>query len=485
MNRTAAKSTAAVILIVGTAILSEIWMATSGTFRVFNGYTRFNTQLSDSFLHHRLSLAIQPAPALLALPDPYDPAANHDLRVIDLSLYKGKYYLYWGPVPAAVQAIVWRILGLDFPNALDAYLGFGFACAMTLAAALLIFQIQAKLFNRQSIGGAGYATLSMAMSAPVMYCLSATSIYETAIFAGQFFLLAGMCAAWFAFRDGGAKPLLLMAAGACWAMAIGSRVSLPPAVAVLTLLALLQIRRAQPSSPKYRAAGSLLVSMLVGALILGWYNYARFGSVTETGSSYQLASAPQNSLLATGFMSFGHILPNIAGYLLTVPQKKITFPYFVVVEAKTWLSRYFRLSPGFAPDPIAGLLWTQPFLVFAFFARSRTKSSESAPDFRRRHLLSWTVRSLFFAGVLGFLPSLMMQGVTMRYLVDGIPCFSLLAAIGYWQTLESFSARPRWASEVRMFVRVIVPLQCALGILLGVSRNLALFHTVSRWFPIW
>ena len=56
--------------------------------------------LAKGYLSGHLSLSILPAPELLALPDPYDPIANARLRIWDATLFKGRYYLYFGPTPA-------------------------------------------------------------------------------------------------------------------------------------------------------------------------------------------------------------------------------------------------------------------------------------------------------------------------------------------------------------------------------------------------
>jgi hypothetical protein len=58
-----------------------------------------------AFKHGQLYLLDKPAPELLALSDPYNDhlrriSGVHDLYLIDASLYRGKYYLYWGPAPS-------------------------------------------------------------------------------------------------------------------------------------------------------------------------------------------------------------------------------------------------------------------------------------------------------------------------------------------------------------------------------------------------
>jgi hypothetical protein len=56
--------------------------------------------LTYAFLAGKTSLPVEPDARLLALPDPYRPAAPY--RIQDASLYKGKYYIYFGPTPAII-----------------------------------------------------------------------------------------------------------------------------------------------------------------------------------------------------------------------------------------------------------------------------------------------------------------------------------------------------------------------------------------------
>ena len=54
--------------------------------------------LADAFEHGQTSLRIDPPRKLLALENPYDPDQNAPYRINDASLYKDRWYLYFGPV---------------------------------------------------------------------------------------------------------------------------------------------------------------------------------------------------------------------------------------------------------------------------------------------------------------------------------------------------------------------------------------------------
>src|SRR5436305_2797670 len=56
--------------------------------------------LIDGFLSGQLALKVEVPPALLQLADPYDPRTRPPgLALHDASLYRGRYYLYFGAAP--------------------------------------------------------------------------------------------------------------------------------------------------------------------------------------------------------------------------------------------------------------------------------------------------------------------------------------------------------------------------------------------------
>jgi len=470
------------IFIVLLILLVYVWVVTGGTLRHVPATSARYSDLAAGFLHGRLSVAVQPSPALLALPNPYDPDANSAYRELDLSLFNGKYYIYWGPVPAVLLAGGCKALGIDTPDIGDAYLGIVFMFGAAVLATVLIFQIRAHLFPRQPLSAAAAAVLSLTLGAPALFCLARASVYETAVFSGQFFLLAGLCAAWFALKANHPRPWLLALSGTCWALSAGSRVSLPPALAAMVALTLWRLRRC--GKPGVAGAACLILPVVAGAALLAWYNDARFGSILETGARYQLSGQNQTSLFGPSFMSIRHIIPNLCAYILLPPHTSSTFPYFLTIDAKPCLQRCFTLWPYFFAEPLAGLLWTQIFLIFAFFtfaALRKTPNAQRQPQ--ARSLLSWLTFTLLCGGLLGILPSLAMDGVAMRYLLDGLPCLSILAAVGYLRLLDKLHDHPRAARELQSAVRAVVAIQCVLGILLAVSRNPANFQHVFKWFP--
>src|SRR4030081_1150355 len=71
-----------------------------------NGYYNY---LGRAFAGAHLALPIRPAPELLALANPWEPANNDSLKMHDMVLFRGRYYLYHGAGPAVMLFAPWRL----------------------------------------------------------------------------------------------------------------------------------------------------------------------------------------------------------------------------------------------------------------------------------------------------------------------------------------------------------------------------------------
>ena len=190
------KALIAFCALVGAYYLWTVWSSGSpiafgqdrGTLTAYKGPTslghNYYNLLSDGFLAGHLHLLVAPDPGLLALPNPYDPAVNQNLAlgIHDLSLYHDKLYLYWGPTPALLLYMPFRLLGLgDLPDTtaifLFAFVGFCFSIACLRALA----QRFAPDAPRWMLGAAAVA---LAFSNALPFTLRRVAIYEIAIAAG-------------------------------------------------------------------------------------------------------------------------------------------------------------------------------------------------------------------------------------------------------------------------------------------------------------
>ncbi|HYO83914.1 MAG TPA: hypothetical protein VES20_21100, partial [Bryobacteraceae bacterium] len=160
------------------------WVARSAGDRYYwkqdlPGYYNY---LGRAFAMRQLHLPVEPPAALLALKDPWDPAANASLRLHDAVLYKRRYFLYHGAAPAVILFAPWRILtGYDFPENF-AVVAFCFGGWLFLSATLML--VLGQLGVRVRPGTLAMMLLVLAVATGVPYLLVRVWVYEVAIACG-------------------------------------------------------------------------------------------------------------------------------------------------------------------------------------------------------------------------------------------------------------------------------------------------------------
>ena len=209
-------------------ITAYIWFISFGSWvhwPATTNYDGYYNQLAIAFQHGSLSLEITPSPALLALHNPYDPTIRHSNNVvypIDFSLYKGKYYLYFGPVPALFLLII-KLLGISTIG--DHYFVFVFVSGILIFQSLLIIKIWKRFFQNISVWVLSLCILFCGLISPVPWILTEARVYEAASASGQFFFLAGLYFAVTALDRESISISQFLIAGISWALAIGSRLT--------------------------------------------------------------------------------------------------------------------------------------------------------------------------------------------------------------------------------------------------------------------
>ncbi|HVZ33051.1 MAG TPA: hypothetical protein VG963_11530, partial [Polyangiaceae bacterium] len=305
---------------------------------------------------------------------------------------------------------------------------------------------------------------------PTPFLLARGAVYEAAIAAGQFFLVAAWycCAVALLYREHETRWYL--AAGSCFALALGCRVSLLFVVAfsVLVLGVFECCSRAQPRLEWrliYRTLLALCVPLLLGGVGLALYNVLRFDNPFEFGVHFQTTAMPY-------YTSTRYWLTNAYSYALRPPHIDCNFPWLhAPVAPHSALPRALRRAGYTVYEPLAGLFRTTPVSVFLLFpplfwlqrrlGRGGTSSSPFGAELG-------ALLALFLGTALALLPALGLWMATMRYLEDVIGGVVLASLLCAWATLRHFEG----ASHGLRRLAGIAFLACALltmlmGVLLG------------------
>jgi hypothetical protein len=477
--------------------LLYIFIITAGTYSkwpTWNG--NYNLQ-AEGFRAGHLYLQVTPAPELLRKANPYD-WANVRLWFWDASLWRGHYYLYWGPVPALAIAAVKTIFRMTSEVG-DQYPLFVFYTIYLVAGAVLLDRIARRLFPQLPLPLVLLGIAVFACANPTPFEIATPGIYEAAIIGGQALLLAGVMFAFEAFwrADPGPTPRLpLILASTCWALAIGCRVSAGPVALLLGAATLVACHTPGPDS------GRRLLRNLVylgapaagGVALLLVYNKLRFERWLEFGLTYQLNTLPLTNKLA-------YLPLNIYSYLLRPLGVSCRFPF--VSALRDIGARGFpagtRFPPGYTtPEPLAGLLTSAPWAWLALLSpvlvavgvRRWRRAGGAFPLGRvdRGHV--WAIVCFAVMGSITALPIIAGFSATMRYLADISTGIVLLSIWGAWALYSDPAVHTRaWLR--RLIVVLLVALgvtTIVLGLLLGVqgyddmfkNHNPALYRSWSR-----
>ena len=422
----------------------------------------YTQQMAQSFLMGKLSLQEIPSKELLELSDPYDPALNVRFRAHDASLYQGKYYSYFSPVSsllilAPFKLVTNRHLGDPLVASMFGFLGFLFSC-LIYKNVLKQNQISTTISYDLAI------FLVFALASNVAFVLRRSTFYEVPIMAAYAFLMAFIffLLPFIGNRKISNKKILLIGtfAGLCFA-------NRPNQLLVIFLLILgsLYIKCAY-NKFSIKEFGiqffALIVPIILILFLMGWYNYARFESITEFGMSYMLAgidlrNVPMVSPLRTPFGFFV--------YLFHSYTMDFIYPFFHTTYAPKPES---PISKIWFTEPLVGILCYPVFWLF--LAPIITLNSL----YKRYKELTFIALLLGLAGFLEMLFLSSLPGVTMRYMVDFMPLLLLGGSI----LLAAFTAQFIQDTEV---VRVWYSY---LYICVGITCLITIFLSLTGYYEI-
>jgi hypothetical protein len=434
--------------------LAYVFIISAGTFTHWPIYSNYYDLMAEGFRAGHLDLPIKPYPELLARADPFD-RANSDLWLWDASLYDGKYFFYWGPLPALFQAAAKSILGIQRLIG-DQYLLFAFSTLYLVFGTLILERLARRLFPSLPAGLLVLAVLVFAFANPIPHGLASAFVYQAAIMGGQAFLMLGVLFAFDAVWStaGGERASgRLVLAGIAWGLALACRISLAPAVAALILVTALATARPERNRLARLITDGLRLGAPVaaasGALLL--YNKLRFGAWTDFGVDLQLATLKLHS-------SASYIPMNLYSYALRPFEWSSRFPFALQIadlEARG-VQRAEWLGAGYStPEPVVGFLlavpWTWIVPIGAFVCAERglrrfLPSNGSEPD-RRFRTAAWCCASFVILATLTGIMLLPMFVSTMRYLADFTPGTVLTAILCAW-CLWSVTPENGWMRRI-------------------------------------
>lgn len=351
------------ILAITATVYLFLLSATWGRFSWEGGCDTSNFwRLSDAFLKGQLHLPIEPSPKLLALQNPYAHGERVEMEYLwDASLYNGRYYLYFGPIPALIAYIPHKALFGSYPCDDLVILVFSVLAAVLLYVACRL--VSARLTRVTPPGPASVWFLYVVFASSLSLQLGG-NIYAVVATSAMLFQVVALIALIMLVSNARGGIAWAFLAGLAMIGAVGSR---PTHVMLAAIAAVGLFFFTFRSSPRRVSIGqycAFIAPLALGGLLLATYNYARFGDPTEFGISYQLGLADlrQRSICSVrGVLDQPQILKIQAWYtFLQNPTLLPNYPYLDFSNDKVLAT---TVKGYLAADNVVGLLWFSPLML--------------------------------------------------------------------------------------------------------------------------
>jgi len=291
-------------------------------------------------------------------------------------------------------------------------------------------------------------------------------IYEAAILGSQFFFIGGCYWAYASLTD--PKPALwkLAFASLHWGFAIGSRVIILPSVAFSVLVTLFcMVRAYKPTATKawFPVLAAVGGPLILAGLGLGWYNWARFGSVFEFGLRYQLANIDYSTF--ENLFKGSYIGRNLYNYFAHPIRIVPRFP---------WLTRIEYVASS---DRLAGLLYVTPFILLLFspvirLVRNLFVSSRFGLQTKQSHLSEgWIFTTLTGSGIIMMTIIMSYYFVVMRFMEDFMPSLLIVAALFIGREYQALNQNSRLPALLAWIAFLLAAITITAAILLAIPNS--------------
>lgn len=437
--------------------------------------------LARSLLAGHLNLPIAMPNEMKLLADPYDSDLNGYFRhppspppLHDLSLYQGKFYLYFGVTPAILLYLPVKMFGYSMPNWLAVVIFNGLAL---LAVFGVLINIARATDLTPKTWMYFFAFWLLALF-PIPFVLFKVRVYEVAVSCAYFCVMLSLYLFSKVWASKYINKLLLGIASLFLALSVGARANYIFFGLLLISLSivLFQIQKIESQKEKIKTQFSLWLPYIFIGCCLATYNYLRFGSIVEFGQYYQLSGIKNES---ENLFQFKNILPGLFFYIFYPVVLGFSLPFFSIA------SKFFEkinLPEGYIVDGVVGILPFIPFLLILFLLLYLW-------FYYKNEKLNFHYKSLYLI-IVGFILigiielmflCFMMKSTVYRYMLDFIPFF-ILAGILFWFALNKINCSKQFKYAINTFGIMSIIYTCGLSLFIGFGSHSLLDDFKRRQF---
>ena len=384
--------------------------------------TTYYQWLGEAFLSGLTYFESVKSPELLALKNTYNWVARLPVSALwYASLYNGRYYLYFGPVP--VLSLWIPVQWLTGVSLSDRQMTF-FFCLTGTSFFVWLLALMARRQPPILQWGILFAIMAVCFGTWIPLLLHRPSFYEAAIGGAYCFTVLGILCLWNNrdFPESQSVHWKLLGS-LCFGLAASCRLFYACNAIILLTIWLSTIKHRSGWKAHLYEALYLGTPWSLCMAALAAYNYARFGSIFETGLRYQLTLTDYHNGY-THYWQWPHVRHHIYEYF---------FKPLPITTLLPWGSTFGKVI---AWDIPYGLWTNSPFSLWSLWFFFNNRACKSWLGDRHSLVIGITLYTIVITLFL-----FIFRYSVNRFMVDFSPWMMLLAALGYMHALQSSPKR--------------------------------------------
>lgn len=384
----------------------------ANSFEVGGDNAQQYAELAKALTKGQTYLDEEPPEWLQEMDDPYDKGARDEAQketgegyLFDVAYFEGHYYVYFGIVPVLLFYLpFYLIAGSAFPTAIGVLIA---AIAFILGCSALLDRFARYHFKRVSLGLYLLLQIPLVACCGILYLIKFPTFYSLPIMLGLAFSVWGLYC-WMRGRMSPSPKRWYFLGSLCMALVVGCR----PQLVLLSFIAFPLFWRLFITEQHIRTKDGareflcLIAPYFIVAAGLMWYNYIRFGGLTDFGANYNLTV---HDMTKRG-LAFGRLAPAFFAYFLQPPSVSGVFPYLQAVPFDTtYMGQTVREVTFGGIFVCLPLLWILPFARPILKMRIAKRSTRT---------VAGVIIVLLSLGLAVALLDAQMAGILQRYFAD-------------------------------------------------------------------
>ncbi len=288
-------------------------------------------ELARSLTQGTVVIDDSPDPAILEKENPYDTSALLAEGIpfrMDYALYDGNYYAYFGIVPELLFFLPYHLLtGQDLQNYMVVFACY---CLLVIGVFAALWEVMHRFGKKVPFAWYLLLSVSVSLLPNYIFMLARPDIYNIPVMAGNAFVFLGSFCWIRAVWNTGNRCLWYALGSFFMACIAGCRPQM--LLYVIALFAVLFVpclcKKEWRSSLTWKEIAAFLLPAFAVAVVVFWYNLARFDSGFNFGATYSLTSNDMNN---RGF-NFSRVFRGLYSFLFQPPVLHASFPFLESCE---------------------------------------------------------------------------------------------------------------------------------------------------------